>query len=133
MNPFKPFLFIVLLGLTLPTFSDETPADKALQGDGELSLPWAAFEKLLKLDQDNVLLTWDEFQRLLKQTGVQEMPPFQLQNGQVSLTRAEFKNLLNRMKLPAGEGAKTFLTKALYTGKVTRKGPGSPPKSISTY
>jgi hypothetical protein len=122
MNPFKPFLFIVLLGLTLPTFSDETPADKALQGDGELSLPWAAFEKLLKLDQDNVLLTWDEFQRLLKQTGVQEMPPFQLQNGQVSLTRAEFKNLLNRMKLPAGEGAKTFLTKALYTGKVTRKG-----------
>lgn len=42
----KPFLFIVLLGLTLPTFSDETPADKALQGDGELSLPWAAFEKL---------------------------------------------------------------------------------------
>jgi hypothetical protein len=122
MNPFKPFLFIVLLGLTLPTFSDETPADKALQGDGELSLPWAAFEKLLKLDQDNVLLTWDEFQRLLKQTGVQEMPPFQLPNGQVSLTRAEFKNLLNRMKLPAGEGAKTFLTKALYTGKVTRKG-----------
>ncbi len=123
MKLFKPFLFIFLLGLTLPTLGDETPADdKAPEGEGELSLPWAAFEKLLKLDQDKVLLSWDEFQRLIKQTGVQEMPPFQLQNGQVSLSRAEFKNLLDRMKLPAGEGARTFLTKALYTGRVTRKG-----------
>ncbi|MBK8576113.1 MAG: hypothetical protein IPN90_10740 [Elusimicrobia bacterium] len=115
-------IVVLLFGISFPARADETPADKAAEGDGELSLPWTAFEKLLKLDQDNVLLSWDEFQRLIKQTGVQDMPPFQLQNGQVSLTRAEFKNLLNRMKLPAGEGAKTFLTKALYTGKVTRKG-----------
>lgn len=125
MNPFKSLLFILALGLTFPAFADETPentGNSVSQGEGELSLPWAAFEKLLKLDQDNILLTWDEFQRLLKQTGVQEMPPFQLQNGRVSLSRAEFKNLLDRMKLPAGEESKIFLTKALYTGKVTRKG-----------
>jgi hypothetical protein len=127
MNPFKSLLLILALGLTFPAFADETPGEETTgnnvsRGEGELSLPWAAFEKLLKLDQNNILLTWDEFQRLLKQTGVQEMPPFQLQNGQVSLSRAEFKNLLDRMKLPAGEESKTFLTKALYTGKVTRKG-----------
>lgn len=121
MKHFKNSLFILLLALTIPSWAEETTAAKA-KGDGELSLPWTAFEKLLKLDQDNVLLTWDEFHKLIKQTGVQEMPSFQLQNGQVSLSRGEFKSLLNRMKLPAGEGAKTFLTKALYTGKVTRKG-----------
>jgi hypothetical protein len=113
---------VLLLGLSFPSRADEAPSANQAKGDGELSLPWNAFEKLLRLDQDNVLLTWDEFQRLVKQTGVQEMPPFQLQNGQVSLTRAEFKGLLDRMKLPGGEGAKTFLTKALYTGRVTRKG-----------
>ena len=114
-------LFILLLGFTLSIRAEETVPAKG-DGDGELSLPWTAFEKLLKLDQDNVRLNWDEFQRLMKQTGVQEMPPFELQNGQVSLSRTEFKNLLNRMKLPAGEGAKTFLTKALYSGQITRKG-----------
>jgi hypothetical protein len=121
MNIFKPLLLVGLLGLALPSWTDEVPHTSD-EGSGELSLPWTAFEKLLRLDQDNVNLTWDEFQRLVKQTGVQEMPPFQLQNGKVSLSRTEFKTLLDRMKLPAGEVSKTFLTKALYTGRVTRKG-----------
>ena len=70
MNPFKSLLFILVLGLSFPAFADETPettGNSVSRGEGELSLPWAAFEKLLKLDQDNILLTWDEFQRLLKQ------------------------------------------------------------------
>jgi hypothetical protein len=121
MNSFKPLFLVALFGLALPTWAEDVQPTNA-DGTGELSLPWTAFEKLLRLDQDNVILTWDEFQRLVKQTGVQEMPPFQLQDGKVSLSRTEFKNLLNRMKLPAGEVSKTFLTKALYTGRVTRKG-----------
>lgn len=85
---------------------------------GALSLPWSEFEKLLKLNQDNVTLTWDEFQRLIKQTGVQETPDFQVQNGNVVLSRAEFKKLLDRMKSPPSETPQYFLTKAVYTGKI---------------
>jgi hypothetical protein len=115
MSPFKPLFLVALLGLALPTWAEDVQPTNA-DGTGELSLPWTAFEKLLRLDQDNVILTWDEFQRLVKQTGVQEMPPFQLQDGKVSLSRTEFKNLLNRMKLPAGEVSKNVLNQSPLHG-----------------
>lgn len=105
----------VLVGAAVAARAD----DPSPQSQGELSLPWSAFEKLLQLNKDNVLLSWEEFQRLLQQTGVAEPPPYQLQNGQVSLTREEFKHLLDRLKPPAGEGAKAYMTKAIYTGRVT--------------
>lgn len=108
----------VLVGAAVAARAD----DASPESQGELSLPWSAFEKLLQLNKDNVLLSWEEFQRLLQQTGVAEPPPYQLQNGQVSLTREEFKHLLDRLKPPAGEGAKAYMTKAIYTGRVTRKG-----------
>lgn len=114
------FRWIPLLALLAsPLPAAEPPAE---QNQGELSLPWGAFEKLLRLDQDNVLLTWEEFQRLLKQTGVTDPPAHQVQDGKISLSRVEFKKLLDRMRAPAGEGARAFLTKATYTGRVTRKG-----------
>ncbi|MBL0350281.1 MAG: hypothetical protein IPP68_07900 [Elusimicrobia bacterium] len=118
MNFRRLFLIGALVG---PSFAGRAE-DASTQSQGELSLPWAAFEKLLQLNKDNVLLTWEEFQRLLQQTGAAETPPYQLQNGQVSLTRDEFKRLLDRLKPPAGEGAKAYLTRAVYTGRVTRKG-----------
>ncbi|MBK6881063.1 MAG: hypothetical protein IPN65_07145 [Elusimicrobia bacterium] len=115
-------LFRGLLSLALLGASGLRAAEGPDGPQGELSLPWGAFEKLLRLDQDDVLLTWDEFQRLLKQTGVTETPAHEVRDGKVSLSREEFKKLLDRMRAPAGEGARAFLTKAAYTGRVTRKG-----------
>jgi hypothetical protein len=89
-----------------------------VSSSGELSLPWAAFEKLLHPDRENVSLSWDEFQRLLRQTGIEEAPPFQVQNGQVLLSRPEFKRLLDLMRPPSGGEAKYFLTKAVYSAQV---------------
>jgi hypothetical protein len=90
-------------------------------GSSELSLPWEAFQKLLQLNQDNVTLSWSEWQNLLKQTGVTQPPPYQVQNGQVVLSRKEFRDLLDRMKPPAGDAPKAYLTKALYEGTVGRR------------
>jgi len=101
---------LILIGFTLSMF--------AAEGDSELHLPWDEFQKLLKLDQDQITLSWAEFERLIKQTGVHEMPPFQLQNGNVVLSRGEFKSLLDRMKTPPSETPRYFLTKASYEGRV---------------
>ncbi len=113
-----PALFAVALLAAVAARAEDSKPD----GQGELNLPWDQFEKLLKLGQDNVSLTWEEFQRLVQQTGVTEMPPFQLQNGRVVLARAEFKRLLDQMKPPAGTDAKYFLTKAVYSVRVSKTG-----------
>jgi hypothetical protein len=54
----------VLVGAAVAARAD----DASPESQGELSLPWSAFEKLLQLNKDNVLLSWEEFQRLLQPT-----------------------------------------------------------------
>jgi len=115
MIPWKKLCFLILLTTAVSLRANEgTP-------QGEINLPWSEFEKLTRLDKDTVSLTWEEFQRLVQQTGA-ETPAFQTQNGRVVLSRAEFKKLLDTLRPPAGVGARTFLTKAVYTGRVDRKG-----------
>lgn len=104
-------LLVLSLGVAKPLAEGE---DKS----GELSLPWQEFEKLLKLNSKEISLTWDEFQKLIKQTGVENLPPYQLQDGNVLLSRDEFKKLLDQMKAPTSEKAKYFLTKAVYVATV---------------
>jgi len=116
----KILIFVLLSLLLHPTIG---PAAQAEQSQGsEINMPWDAFKKLIKLDQDEVVLTWDEFQKLIKQTGIQETPHFQMKNGNVVLSRSEFKRLLNRMKSPPSQAPKYFLTKAVYKGRIGKKG-----------
>ncbi len=97
------------------------PLVHAKENAGELSLPWTAFEKLLELNEDQIALTWDEFQQLMKQTGLEKTPHFQMQNGNVILSRQEFKTLLKKMKPPASAAPKYYLTKAVYSGTINKK------------
>jgi hypothetical protein len=89
---------------------------------GALTVPWDEFKALLNLEEDQLVMPIETFQKLLAQTGVKTAPPHTLVGGNVILTREEFANLVNRMKPPVQVmGALPFeylVTKSNYYGKV---------------
>jgi hypothetical protein len=105
--------------LSMSSFPQEKKEDK-----GEVSIPWDEFRKLLELDIDEVVLSWEEFQKILAQTGKKYIPPFQLKDEKVVLTREQFKRLLDQMKPPVitviHPPADYLITKAAYRGRITR-------------
>jgi hypothetical protein len=110
-------LFMVLLtGLVLQ-------ADNDLQDKGGVRISWDEFRKLLELDKDEFVLNWQEFQILLRQTGFKYVPPYQLKDEKVVLTRDQFKRLLSQMKPPEDPLIKPpadyLLTEAVYTGRIS--------------
>ncbi|NIM91819.1 MAG: hypothetical protein GTO17_12830 [Candidatus Aminicenantes bacterium] len=115
------FSFIILMAifLSLSSYPQEKKEDK-----GEVSIPWDEFRKLLELDIDEVVLSWEEFQKILAQTGKKYIPPFQLKDEKVVLTREQFKRLLDQMKPPVitvvQPPADYLITKAAYQGRITR-------------
>jgi len=107
-------LIILLIGLTaLAQNKDE---------NGDVRIPWDEFRKLLELDKDEFVLAWQDFQKILEQTGFQYVPPYQLKDEKVVLTREQFRNLLNKMKPPSDPEIKPpsdyLLTQAVYTGRI---------------
>lgn len=103
-----------------PVFSQEK------EEEGSVRIPWEEFRKLLELDKDEITLSWEEFQQILKQTGFQYVPPFQLKDERVILTRDQFKKLLNQMKPPVSAvihpPSDYLLTKAVYKGSLSGDG-----------
>lgn len=89
---------------------------------GDVRIPWDEFRKLLELDKDEFVLDWQDFQKILEQTGFQYVPPYQLKDEKVVLTRNQFRNLLNKMKPPSDPEIKPpsnyLLTEAAYTGRI---------------
>ena len=109
-------VFIILF-TRLPGFA------QGIQHKGAVEIPWDEFRKLLELDKDEFILSWEEFQKILQQTGFKYVPPFQLKEEKVVLTRDQFKRLLNQMKPPADPiiqpPADYLLTKAAYKGRIS--------------
>jgi hypothetical protein len=105
-------LFLLLSGFALRANNSE---------DSKITIDWKEFRSLLKLDVDEIKLSWDEFAKLMEQTGAAYEPEHRVENGEVILTREEFKKLVDRMIAPTGEGWKPpaddyIITRASYNG-----------------
>jgi hypothetical protein len=86
----------------------------------KVTIDWEEFRSLLKLDADEIRLSWQEFSKLMEQTGTTYKPDYRVESGEVVLSRKEFKKLLDRMKPPSSVSLKAprdyVITKAEYNG-----------------
>jgi len=107
------YLFLLFSFFSLPLEADNSNGSK-------ITIDWKEFRSLLKLDVDEIRLSWDEFSKLMEQTGTAYKPEYRVESGEVVLTREEFKQLLDRMKPPVGGKLKPpadyVITKATYNG-----------------
>lgn len=119
-SPLLAVLVVILLGLPAGV---TTVYAQDVSKEGDVRIPWEEFRKLLELDKDEFVLSWSEFQLILRQTGLKHAPPFQLKDEKVVLTREQFKRLLNRMKPPTDPiihpPADYLLPKGAYTGRIS--------------
>ncbi|UCE17605.1 MAG: hypothetical protein JSV84_12055 [Gemmatimonadota bacterium] len=97
-------------------------ADELMSQGSQLTVPWDEFKKLVNLDEDEIVLSLETYQKLVAQTGVKTTPPHTVRQGNVVLTRAEFKKLIDGMRLPADPQTQPpfdyLITKAIYSGKM---------------
>ena len=116
---FFAIVFLLIGGALPPTLAQENP-----DGKGQLTVPRDEFKKLLQLRQDEVVLPLETFEKLLAQTGAITAPQKILKNGDVVLSRAEFKKLVDQMKPPTVTGTQPpfdyLITKATYSGKMKK-------------
>jgi hypothetical protein len=109
-------LFIYLAGgASLCVYAQDSP-----DGGSKLTVPWDEFKKLIDLENDEMVLSLETFQKLVAQAGGGITPAQTLPNGDVVLTRSQFKSLVDRMKPPTPAGPSPpfacLITKATYTG-----------------
>ncbi len=90
--------------------------------EGTIILDWNEFKSILNIDTNEITLTWSEFTTILQQTGVDVKPQYNIKNGNVVLSRDEFKNLINKIIpiktqtiIPPGD---YLIRKSKYTGAV---------------
>ncbi|UCF04830.1 MAG: hypothetical protein JSV33_13030 [bacterium] len=119
-------LCILTMAVLLLSFSSAAPlqADESEGDKSKLTIPWDEFKQLLRLDEKEIVLSLDAFQKLVAQTGITTTPAHTMREGNVVLTRAEFEKLVNQMKPPAGpDDIPPFdflITKAIYTGRMKK-------------
>ncbi|HEX9933782.1 MAG TPA: hypothetical protein VGB38_01195, partial [bacterium] len=96
------------------------------EGPSHLTLPWDEFKKLLRMDENEIVLPLDSFNKLVAQTGVKTPPPHVERQGLVVMTRAAFARLVDDMKIPADSDAVPpfdyIVTRAVYTGTMAKNG-----------
>ncbi|MCI0691482.1 hypothetical protein L0337_05675 [candidate division KSB1 bacterium] len=104
-------------------FAEAYTQDNA-NNKSQLTVPWDEFKKLLQLREDEIVLSLETYEKLLAQTGTSATPQPTLQGGNVVLTRAEFKNLVDQMKPPTAAGTQPpfdyLITKAVYSGRMQK-------------
>lgn len=109
-------IFLLVLLFFVPAYP------QAKQEESTVKLPWEEFQRLLELDKDDFVLSWEDFQKILRQTGFKYVPPYQLKEEKVVLTRAQFKKLLAQMKPPDDTlirpPADYLITEAVYKGRL---------------
>ncbi len=112
-------IMIIVLFVTCGTVSGLFAQEKT-ENQGKLTVPWEEFKKLLRLEKNEIVLTLDTFEKLLAQTGTKAKPPHSIKEGNVILSRVEFKKLIDKMKPPIDlESTPPFdylITKAIYSG-----------------
>ncbi|MCK5241922.1 hypothetical protein KAR34_05680 [bacterium] len=126
-NIFRFSIFTVLLavlgsGLIVSSYAETPLADNS---SSQVRIAWDEFKKMLKIETDEIKLSWDEFKKLLAQTGSEVKVEYNIQDGMVVLARAQFKQLLDKMKplaVTAIQPPRDYLiTKAGYTGKMSKE------------
>jgi len=110
-------MILIGSGLLAGVYADEKNNKKS-----RLTVPWDEFKQLLHLDEHEIFLPLETFQKLLAQTGTKITPAHTVKEGNVVLTRTEFQKLVDQMKPPAALDAKPpfdyLITKAIYSGKM---------------
>jgi hypothetical protein len=111
----SPILLIIAMILA---FS----AGSFAQEKSEVSLPWSEFKNLTNLDKNMIVIPIDTFEKLLIQTGRTDYKSYNVTNGNVILSQADFKRIVDTMTPPQGSiGTPPFpylMTKAVYKGKM---------------
>ncbi len=94
------------------------------KNDSHLTLPWQEFKKLLNLDENQIVLPIETFEKLVAISGTADKPAYTEAQGQVILSRAEFKKMVDRIKMPSGAVVDPpfdyLLTRAVYSGKMQK-------------
>ncbi|UCG51456.1 MAG: hypothetical protein JSW58_14915 [Candidatus Latescibacterota bacterium] len=112
-------VMFVVCGLFVTAHAQDKPDD-----EGKLTMPWDEFKRLVNLDEDEIVISMETFQKLLAQTGARTTPPHTMKNGNVVLTREEFKKLVDQMKPPVATDAippfDHLITKAVYSGTMKK-------------
>ncbi len=115
-------IFVVVLLLLNIGICVGIQAQEARDQKSQLTVPWDEFKKLLHLDENEIVISMETFQKILEQTGTITKPAHTVKEGNVVLTRTEFKKLIDQMKPPAGIGITPpfnyLITKATYSGKM---------------
>lgn len=96
------FCCLILLSIFFSTLL-QADNDAEKKKSSSITLDWEEFQKILKLDVDEVKLTWDEFSKLLSMTGFRFKPEYKVEGGNIILTREQFKKLIDKMKPPRRE------------------------------
>ncbi|MGH1362510.1 MAG: hypothetical protein ACRBF0_03075 [Calditrichia bacterium] len=113
------FWCVIAVGLLL---SGMALAQNSGDNGGELTVPWEEFKRLLNLDENKIVIPVATFHKLLAQSGQQAAPPHAVNDGNVTLTRAEFQKLIDAMKQPTANAQKPpfayLITKASYSGEL---------------
>lgn len=124
MNPRILICIFGIICLLVGGFSDTPYAQENSEGNGQLTVPWNEFKKLLHLRENEIVLSLETFQKLLAQTGNPAVPKHFVKGGNVVMTRAEFKKLVDQMKPPTSMGVQPpfeyLVTKAVYSGEMNR-------------
>jgi len=125
MKRIATVVFIGMMLLAWCGLHGEVRAAETTNNKSQLTVPWDEFKRLLRLDEekDEIILSWEIFQKLLAQTGTETTPKYTLKEGNVVLTRAEFKRLVDQMKPPTRPTVSPppfdyLITKVIYTGKM---------------
>ena len=99
----KKRICVIFTGIILLLTSGlwiESRAQEAKDQKSQLTIPWDEFKKLLHLDENEIVISMETFQKILAQTGTTTKPAHTVKEGNVVLTRTEFKKLIDRMKPP---------------------------------
>jgi hypothetical protein len=103
----------------LSVFAQDSDGSKS-----QVTVPWQEFKQLLRIDDNEVVLPLDTFNRLVAQTGSKTKPAHAIREGFVVMTRAQFQALVEKMVVPPDSAAAApfefLITKATYSGKMTR-------------
>lgn len=110
---YRFFYLLIVLALV--------PIQSVAEEPTRLRLNWADLNEMLRLDSDEIQITWDEFQKLMHQTGQELEVEVTMTDGLVTLKRQQFRDILSRMKpiakQPPRPPAEYVITRAEYIGQ----------------